>query len=42
MFAFIPFSLDISPKSFDNDRFYLFFSQFQGKKLRGDIWEFQE
>ena len=40
--AVSPFSPDISPKSFEKDRFYLYFSQFQGKKLRGYVWRFQD
>ena len=40
--AFSPFSPDISPKSFDKDGFQPRFSQFQGKKLRGDVWRFQD
>lgn len=37
--AFSPFSPDISPKSFDKDRFYLHFSSFQ-KKQRGKFGDF--
>ena len=42
MLCFFLFPPDISPKSFDKDRFYLYFSQFQGKKLRGYVWRFQD